>query len=313
MEFNRDASGTLTRLPKPCVDTGAGLERLAATLLNLKDPAKNSNYDTDLFVPLMKRAAELCGVDFQKEEALEEGKGGAASLPVIPDHARATTVLITDDVLPSNEGRGYVLRKVMRRAIRHGFLLGARRPFLHEMVAHVRELMHPAYPELLAHGAERTPMIVLAEERRFSNTVGVGLKKLEEMVHDPKQVKVTDSRVVFPGDRAFALYDTYGLPRDFIQDAVRDAGLTLDEIGFDQAMEEQRKRARASWKGGAKEAANPAYAKIAERFTTEPDFYFATSAKDACIEAIVTKNGSVKELKAGESGEVVLELTAIYS
>jgi alanyl-tRNA synthetase len=309
MQFNRDASGTLTPLPKPCVDTGMGLERVAAVLQGVI-----SNYDTDLFVPLMKRAAELCGVDLQKEEKLEDGKGGAASLRVIADHARATTFLITDGVLPSNEGREYVLRKIMRRAISHGFSLGAKRPFLHEMVAHVRELMQPAYPELLEPGAERPPMIVLAEERRFSNTVGIGLKKLEEMVRDPKQTKSSDSVIVFPGDRAFALYDTYGLPRDFIQDAVRDAGLTLDEIGFDRAMEEQRTRARASWKGGAgKEAANPAYAKLAETFKTEPDFYFGTCAKDCRIEAIITKSGAVNELKSGESGEVVLDRTAIYA
>jgi alanyl-tRNA synthetase len=305
------------RLPKPCVDTGMGLERVAAVLQGVI-----SNYDTDLFVPLMKRAAELCGVDFAREEKLEEGKGGAASLRVIADHARATTFLITDGVLPSNEGRGYVLRKIMRRAISHGSLLGARRPFLHEMVAHVRELMHPAYPELLAPSAERTPMIVLAEERRFSNTVGLGLKKLEQMLCDPKEVKVTDSRVVFPGDRAFALYDTYGLPRDFIEDVARDAGFQVDWDGFDRAMEEQRKRARASWKGGAKEAANPAYAKLAETFKTELDFYHGTSAKDCRIEAIIltgganradTKGGPVKELKAGDSGEVVLDRTVIYA
>jgi alanyl-tRNA synthetase len=190
------------------------------------------------------------------------------------------------------------------------------------MVAHVRELMHPAYPELLAPSAERTPMIVLAEERRFSNTVGLGLKKLEQMLCDPKEVKVTDSRVVFPGDRAFALYDTYGLPRDFIEDVARDAGFQVDWDGFDRAMEEQRKRARASWKGGAKEAANPAYAKLAETFKTELDFYHGTSAKDCRIEAIIltgganradTKGGPVKELKAGDSGEVVLDRTVIYA
>jgi len=299
----------LEPLPKPCVDTGMGLERVAAVLQGVI-----SNYDTDLFVPLMKRAAELCGVDYEKEVRSEEGKGGAASLRVISDHARATTFLMSDGVQPSNEGRGYVLRKIMRRAIRHGFLLGAKRPFLHEMVAHVRELMQPAYPELLAPGAARIPMVVLAEEKRFSNTVAVGLKKLDEIVRDPKQTQLGPTNVILPGDRAFSLYDTYGLPRDFIEDAARDAGLTFDEVGFERAMEEQRARARASWKGSAgKEAANPAYAKIADQFTTEPDFYFATSAKDACIEAIVTKKGSVKELKAGESGEVVLDRTVIYA
>src|SRR5207245_7432569 len=136
MQYNRDASGKLGPLPKPCVDTGMGLERVAAVLQGVI-----SNYDTDLFVPLMNRAAELCGVDFAREEKLEEGKGGAASLRVIADHARATTFLITDGVLPSNEGRGYVLRNIMRRAIRHGRLLGATKPFFAEMVIAVRNLM----------------------------------------------------------------------------------------------------------------------------------------------------------------------------
>jgi alanyl-tRNA synthetase len=309
MQFNRDAEGKLTPLPRPSIDTGMGLERVAAVLQGVI-----SNYDTDLFVPLMKEAAELCGVDYEKEIRSEEGKSGAASLRVISDHARATTFLMSDGVLPSNEGRGYVLRKIMRRAIRHGFLLGAKRPFLHEMVAHVRELMHPAYPELLAAGAAQIPMIVLAEERRFSNTVAVGLKRLDEIVRDPKQTQLGSTGVILPGDRAFSLYDTYGLPRDFIEDAARDAGLTFDAVGFERAMEEQRIRARASWKGGAgKEAANPAYAKIAETYKTEPDFYVATSAKDARIEAIITKNGPVAELKASESGEVVLDRTVIYA
>jgi alanyl-tRNA synthetase len=335
MQFNRDIKGNFTRLPKPSVDTGMGLERVAAVLQGVI-----SNYDTDLFVPLMKRAAELCGVDFQKEEALEEGKGGAASLRVIADHARATTFLITDGVQPSNEGRGYVLRKIIRRAIRHGRLLGATKPFLADMVVTIRELMGDAYPELRETAAARVPDVVLAEERRFSHTLDVGLKHLiddlfergksalksEVEQHIPlvSQAYQADYQrgagmighpiVPYPGEKAFRLYDTYGLPVDFIRDVVRDAGLLFDKPGFERAMEEQRKKARASWKGGTgKEAANPAYAKLAETFKTEPDFYFGTCAKDCQIEAIVTKLGSVNELNPGESGEVVLDRTAIYA
>jgi alanyl-tRNA synthetase len=344
MQFNRDASGTLTPLPKPCVDTGMGLERTAAVLQGVI-----SNYETDLFVPLLKRAAELCGVDFNKEEALEEGKGGAASLRVIADHARATTFLMTDGVLPSNEGRGYVLRKIMRRAIRHGRLLGATKPFLAEMVIAVRNLMDKAYPELLEPGAVRVPGIVLAEEKRFINTVAAGLKKLDEdldplveeaiisvlpkdlndavMEQAKRNILIRDKTreqflgsysLVLPaprydGKKAFKLTDTYGLPRDFIEDACRDRGIIFDELGYENAMEEQRTRARASWKGGSKEAANPAYAKIAEAFKTEPDFYYGTTGKDCRIEAIVTKLGPVNELKPGESGEVVLDRTVIYA
>ena len=360
MQFNRDQSGKLTPLPKPCVDTGMGLERVAAVLQGVI-----SNYDTDLFVPLMKRAAELCGVDYEKEIRSEDGKGGAASLRVISDHARATTFLIADGVLPSNEGRGYVLRKIMRRAIRHGKLLGTSKPFLGEMVNVVRDLMSDAYPELREAAADRIPNIVVAEEQRFGSTLEKGLKEWnvlrEKQLHDfvfdqlrsflppdastdrlfeqalanrnpdalverVRQKSGDERATIFRsgwdtlgslpmhGDDAFRLYDTYGLPLDFMIDLARDAGFEVDEQHFELAMEEQRTRARASWKGGAgKEAANPAFAKIADTFKTEPDFYFATTAKDARIEAIVTKNGSVKELKAGESGEVVLDRTVIYA
>ena len=310
MQFNRDANGTLTPLPKPCVDTGMGLERVAAVLERV-----TSNYDTDLFVPLTKRAAELCGVDFTKEEKLEEGKGGAASLRVIADHARATTFLITDGVLPSNEGRGYVLRKIIRRAIRHGRLLGAQRPFLGQMMVAVRELMGEAYPELREPAAIRFPEIVVSEETRFGHTLAVGLKKLDELIRDAQWAKERQEPAVgfLPGDKAFVLYDTYGLPRDFIEDATRDAGLKFNETEFDRAMEDQRKKARASWKGGGKEVASPAYAKIAETFKTEKDFYQSTKARDARIEAIISKAGSVAELKAGELGEVVLDRSVIYA
>ncbi len=309
MQFNRDTTGSLTPLPKPCVDTGMGLERLTAVLQGVI-----SNYDTDLFVPLIDRAAQLTGVDEKKELQAEEHRRSAASLRVIADHARATTFLITDGVLPSNEGRGYVLRKIMRRAIRHGRLLGATNPFLADMVGTVRTMMGGAYPELLEPTANRVPDIVLSEEKRFSHTLAVGMKKLDEIIVEFQAARGSGSPIGFlPGDRAFNLYDTYGLPRDFIADAARDAGLNFDEVGFELAMNSQRDRARSSWKGVHKEAANPAYAKLAETFKTEPDFYNAATAKDCRIEAIITKNGSVSELKPGETGEIVLDRTVIYA
>ena len=323
MQFNRDAGGKLTPLPKPCVDTGMGLERTAALLQDVI-----SNYDTDLFVPLMKRAAELCGVDFARDEKLEEGKGGAASLRVIADHARATTFLIADGVMPSNEGRGYVLRKIMRRAIRHARLLGQKQPVvLREMVFAVQRLMAEAYPELRGPSFAHVPQVVKAEEEQFARTLDIGLEKLEEDLRPLIAfvgTQLQSKEGVYSGEKAFKLYDTYGLPFDFIADAARDYGVIFDEVGFNRAMEEQRKRARASWKGGAKQAANPAYAKLAETFRTEPGFYSGTTAKDCRIEAVVrVADGkqpagsrpyeSVKELKAGESGEVVLDRTAIYA
>ena len=304
MQFDRTLSGVLTPLPKPCVDTGMGLERVAAVLQGVI-----SNYDTDLFMPLIDRAAQLTGVDEKKELAAEQMKPSAASLRVIADHARATTFLITDGVLPSNEGRGYVLRKIMRRALRHGRLLGARKPFLYEVAQTVRDLMGDAYPELREPAAERVADIVLAEENRFGHTLDIGLRKLEEELQ-PLAAKAGSA---YPGESAFKLYDTYGLPMDFIVDAARDLGVEFDLTGFEKAMQEQRVRARASWKGGAKEVANPAFAKLAETFRTEPDFYSATTAKDCRIEAILTKKGPVNELKAGESGEAVLDRTVIYA
>ena len=331
MQFNRDAGGTIIPLPKPSIDTGMGLERVAAVLQGVI-----SNYDTDLFVPLLKRAAELCGVDFNREEKIEEGKGGAASLRVIADHARATTFLIADGVVPSNEGRGYVLRKIIRRAIHHGRLLGATKPFLHEMISSVMLLMQGAYPEL-ANAEKEVNASVLAEETRFGHTLELGSKKLEEKLpaigwlqddaqqpmhprydeaqQQQRRAAVAQTSVgVFPGSTAFELYDTFGLPVDYIADVVRDRGLKFDEAGFEKAMEEQKTRARASWKGGAgKETVSPAYAKIAETFKTEKDFYHGTTAKDCRIEAILTKSGPVNELKAGESGEVVLDRTVIYA
>ncbi len=297
-------------LPKPCVDTGMGLERVTAVL-----QGKISNYDTDFFVPLMKRAAELCGVNYEREMAAEAGKGGAASLRVIADHARATTFLITDGVLPSNEGRGYVLRKIMRRAIRHGRLLGYSGPLLSELLTDVRNIMGGAYPELSAPSGAHIRELISAEEKRFGHTLELGLKKLEDELRPlTAYVGTAEAKeAVYSGDRAFKLYDTYGLPVDFIVDAARDLGLAFDEPGFERAMQEQRTRARASWKGGAKEAANPAYVKLAETFRTEPDFYQSTNTRDCRIEAIVIKLGLVNELHAGESAEVVLDRTVIYA
>jgi len=348
MQFNRDASGTLTPLPKPCVDTGMGLERVAAVLQGVI-----SNYDTDLFEPLTKRAAELCGVDFNREEQLEEGKGGAASLRVIADHARAATFLVSDGVTPSNEGRGYVLRKIIRRAVRHADSRFEARPVpvMQAMAITVCEQMKSAYPELPTT-IEFVGRTLGAEEDRFIRTVGKGLTQLYadvaiefesalqrydelqegklQLREELSKLRAADSirrvqaifdgmpdpgryKVTLSGDKAFRLYDTFGLPRDFIEDACRDLRVDFDAAGFEKAMEEQRTKARASWKGTHKEAANPAFAKLGETFKTEPAFYYATCAKDCHIEAIITKNSSVSELKAGESGEVVLDRTAIYA
>jgi alanyl-tRNA synthetase len=371
MQFDRDVSGKLNLLPKPSIDTGMGLERVTAVLQGVI-----SNYDTDLFMPLIKRAAELTGVSLKKEEEKEAHARSAASLRVIADHARAATFLISDGVLPSNEGRGYVLRKIIRRAIRHGRLLGQDKPFLYEMIFAVRDLMVDAYPEL-ADSAKRVSETVKAEEIRFSNTLALGeerRKTIEEqawvepvnkIVHSfvrsigTSFVGRTDSdvrrsseglipgkgkeafersarmlvgerasefktyferailseRPTFPGDEAFRLYDTFGLPLDFIQDAARDAGLDFDQSGFDSAMDEQKTRARASWKGAAKQTANPTYQQLSKSVF---EGYFQTRSDGCEVLAIISKadgkNGQgARELKAGESGEVILDHTPFYA
>ena len=307
MQFNRDASGQLTPLPKPCVDTGMGLERMAATVLNLRDPSKFSNYDTDLFQPLIRRAEELTGAKYGS------GTRADASLRIIADHSRAASFLIADGVLPSNEGRGYVLRKIMRRALRHGHLLKPDAPLLTEMIPCVQQQMRAAYPEV----AESAQVLRIAaeEQERFRRVLESSLEKLEEDLRPLAALAGTPAEkdAVYPGDQAFRLYDTYGLPRDFIEDACRDLRVRFDAAGFERAMEEQRTRAKNSWKGAHKEMASPEYIKLASTYRTEPDFYFEAVARDCRIEAMLTKAGTVNEVKPGDEAEIVLDRTAIYA
>jgi len=332
MQFDRSAQGVLNPLPKPSIDTGAGLERVTAVLQGVL-----SNYDTDLFVPLIDRAAELIlNQNMQSDLAEEEyAVNAAASLRVIADHSRAATFLISDGVVPSNEGRGYVLRKIIRRAIRHGRLRGANQPFLHDMVGIVVREMKDAYPELV-HNQDRIVQVVKAEEARFASTVQAGLIRLEQdfselldtadreyQVHHTEvlsdRIRRSESiaelrkrgvTLMYSGERAFKLYDTFGLPLDFIVDAARDQGIQFDQAGFDRAMEEQRERARASWKGGSKQSASPAFAKLP---TTIFEGYRQTQSVGCEVLAIIVNGQGVKELKPGQKGEIVLDHTPFYS
>jgi len=296
MQFDRDPGGKLNPLPKPSIDTGMGLERLAAVLEGVI-----SNYDTDLFTPLIKRAAELTGTSLTKELQKEAKAKSAASLRIIADHSRAATFLISDGVGPSNDGRGYVLRKIIRRAITHGRLLGQTKPFLHEMVFAVRDLMQDAYPEL-KETSERVSQNVLTEETRFAHTLNIGLERLEELLRR--------STSELAGIEAFKLYDTFGMPLDFMQDAARDLGVAFDQAGFNHAMEEQKSRARASWRGGAKQTANPAYQQLPKSVF---EGYRQTRSDGCEVLAIIHDGQGVRELKAGESGEVILDHTPFYA
>ncbi len=292
MQFDRGSDGVLIPLPKPSIDTGMGLERVAAVLQGVM-----SNYQTDLFTPLIARAAELTGFkELTAAEASVSDAKGAASLRIIADHARAATFLISDGVNPANEGRGYVLRKILRRGIRHGRLLGQERPFMHEMVFAVRDEMQVAYPEL-KETAERVSKVVLAEEQQFARTLELGLKQMNE-------------ETLRSGMLAFRLYETFGMPLDFMVDAARDAGIEFDMAGFEAAKEEEQARARASWKGGSQKSAAPVYRELAK---TDFEGYSALRVDGAKVLALVKDGVGVPELRGGEQGEVVLDATSFYA
>lgn len=242
MQYDRSQDGKLTPLPRPSIDTGLGLERVAAIL-----QGKYSNYESDLLQPIRGRASEL----FKREVK-------ASTLNIAADHARAAAFLIHDGVVPANEGRGYVLRKIMRRAMRHARMEGVTDPFLHRLTAFVADFMKPAYPELL-ESVDRVSRIVRDEEVRYATTFLVA----EKIFHD--EAKAAAGTGVIPGAAAFKLYDTYGLALDEQQDMAREANLTVDVEGFETAMEDQRSRARASWKGAEKAQVNPEFQTILEK------------------------------------------------
>ena len=382
MQFDRAAiidpatkatSYKLTPLPKPSIDTGMGLERVAAVL-----QGKISNFETDLFTPLIERAAELTGfkcVESQRRSKalapripeeedwqawILEEKLQSASLRIIADHARAATFLINDGVIPANEGRGYVLRKILRRGVRHGRLLGQEQPFLFDMVYAVRDLMEGAYPEL-RDSAARVAKVVEAEEKQFDRVLRIGDSKLSEWMNAVKQrledetqkintetqrlnaetqrlnaeaqkmnaqtlrlktetrelnAKTLELKAVtheqdalLDGRKAFGLYETFGLPLDFMVDAARDAGMGFDLDGFETARAEEQARARASWKGGSQKSASPAYRELPK---TAFLGYKQLTANNAEVLAIVKDGAGVPAANAGDSVDVVLDQTSFY-
>jgi alanyl-tRNA synthetase len=317
MQFDKQPDGKLTPLPKPSIDTGAGLERVTAVMQGVI-----SNYDTDLFVPLIKRAAELTGASLEtelKKEDEEERHHQAASLRVIADHARASTFLISDGVVPSNEGRGYVLRKIIRRAIRHGRLLGQDKPFLFEMVFAVRDMMKDAYPELV-ETANRVSETIKGEEKQFARVLTFGLRELDialgiELRNKPAGNDYEeDTTPTFNGQEAFHLYETFGLPLDFMIEAARDRGIEFPLEDFNRWKEMEQARARASWKGGSKASASPAYQALP---ATVFEGYRKTLSTGCEVLAIIKPHDGTgvgaQELKPGERGEIVLDHTPFYA
>jgi len=296
-QFDRDKDGNFHPLPKPNIDTGMGLERLAAVVQGVR-----SNYDTDLFTPIIAGIAGICG------RAYGANAEADVSMRVIADHSRAITFLIGDGVLPSNEGRGYVLRRILRRAARHGKLLGIDRPFLHEVVSLVVTVMREAYPDVIDKESY-IKKVVINEEQRFIETLDTGLRILGEEVARIQE----EHRQIIPGEVVFKLYDTFGFPVDLTADIVRKDGLSLDMEGFEAAMEAQREKARESWKGSGEQAVADSYKKLSVRgIATEFIGYHGVTEATARVTAILKKDAEVEELAAGENGEIFVAETPFY-
>ena len=295
MQYNRDASGTLHPLPKPSIDTGMGLERLAAVAQGV-----HSNYDSDLFTPLLAAIAERAGMEYGKKDLSDR------SMRVIADHLRAVTFLMTDGVLPSNEGRGYVLRRILRRAARHGRLLGIVEPFLHELTAAVVSQMGGAYTEI-TRAANTITEATRGEEERFIATLDQGLPILNEMIEKTQAA----GKSVLTGGDVFKLYDTYGFPMDLMAEACREQGMTIDEPGFDAAIEEQRTRARKTG-GFEQDTARPAVAELAQRIAGTQFIGYDRLESDALLRAILKAEQLVKEAREGDEVEVALDVTPFY-
>ena len=295
MQFDQQADGRLEMLPAPSIDTGMGLERLAAVLQE-----KKSNYDTDLFTPIIGRIAASADVDPQA------GGESRVSLQVVADHLRAIAFLVADGIVPANEGRGYVLRRVLRRAYRHGRRLGEKGPFLHRLLDVVATEMGAAYPELL-ETLQISQEVCLAEEERFEETLDDSLELLERSFKEHS----ADRRI--PGDDLFRLYDTFGLPLDLAEDLARERGYDLDLDGFHQAMEAQRKRARLSWKGGPEKVSQAVFRGMAQRGVTSSFLGYQREHSEGTVLALVRAGVEVSELKKGETGQVVLDRTPLYA
>jgi alanyl-tRNA synthetase len=292
MQYEQLADGNRVNLPKPSIDTGAGLERVAAVL-----QGKQDSYEIDLFVTLISRVAELTGVDPKGPQK--------ASHRVIADHLRASSFLIADGVLPSNEGRGYVLRRIMRRAMRHAQLIGAREPLMWQLVPTLVHEMGQAYPELVRAQLLVSETLKL-EETRFRKTLERGLAILDEKSSGLKKGDM------FDGETAFTLYDTYGFPLDLTQDALRSRGIGVDVASFTDAMERQREKARASWAGSGEAATEAIWFPLREKQGASEFLGYETETAEGVVAALVKDGKEVASLGKGESGAVVLNQTPFY-
>jgi alanyl-tRNA synthetase len=296
MQFNRDASGKMTPLAKPCIDTGMGLERISAILQGVK-----SNFETDLFIPIIEEIKEIGRLSYGKDPKND------ISIRVIADHSRAATFLINDGVLPSNEGRGYVLRRIMRRAMRHGKMIGIDHPFLYQTSLKAVDLMKEAYPELRETEAI-VSRVIRNEEERFSETLDSGLKILREELGRLKERK----EKVLSGEVAFRLYDTFGFPLDLTAEILQEEGLSLDEEGFKSQMEEQRQKSKQAWQGMGEGKAKEIYRRVSnEGIRSEFTGYEETQCESRILK-LIKGDDDVSSGLEGEEVEVITEMTPFY-
>lgn len=296
MQFNRDASGKMTPLPAPSIDTGMGLERIAAVMQN-----KKSNFESDLLFPLIELTCNLSRASYGDDEALD------VSFRVIADHARAIAFLIADGILPSNEGRGYVLRRIMRRAARHGIKLGFNQPFLFRIAGKVVEMMGEVYPELVDR-REIIARVAKGEEERFLKTLEIGLKLLDEEINNLKARNET----VLSGEIAFKLYDTYGFPLDMTIDILREHGLSLDQAAFDSSLEHQKETSKKAWKGAAQKEATDWHRALVQRGITVEFTGYEEFKSIGKIVAIGVDGVDKASVSTGERAEIVCDRTPFY-
>src|SRR5215475_4525694 len=295
MQFDRDAQGHLNPLPKLSIDTGMGLERIASVL-----QGKISNYETDLLRPIIDEACQIFDVEYGASAATD------VSLRIVADHVRAATFLISDGVIPSNEGRGYVLRKIMRRGIRQGTLLGRKEPFLYKLSGYVVEMMKEAYPDLV-NTREYVARVIKTEEERFASMLSVGLQRLEDVITEVSK----SGKDVIPGIEIFKLYDTYGVPLDFTKEIADEKSMRLDMDGFSAALEKQRERARQSWKGD-EGTINPVYERFVEQGT--PFLGYEALRSTSRIAGILVNGSLAQSVEGhGKSAEIILDQTPFYA
>ncbi len=294
MQLNKDEKGNLTPLPKPSIDTGMGLERISAVL-----QGKTSNFDTDLFDPIMKDVSALSGVQYGLSKETD------ASFRVIADHIRATVFLLSEGLVPSNEGRGYVLRRVIRRASRHARILNLHEPCLYKLIDSVIIAIGDYYPEIKKE-RKRTQKFLKIEEENFLRTIETGMNLLDDIISRIKK-EFAKGRQIIPGEEIFKLYDTYGFPIDFARDIAMDAELEIDEEGFQREMELQRQRS-----GGRAAITLPSFRSYGEGHTVTDFVGYDTIKAEATVKDLMREGKSVDELEKGEEGEIILDRTPFY-